>query len=105
MFTNSNKKAYWICSRVHSFYSYIYDRNNGKGCPICSNKKIVPGINDLATTHPMLMTEWDFENNEIKPTTVSYRSSKKVWWKCNKGQGKRINSKFNLCVIVKILKN
>lgn len=27
----------------------------GKGCPVCSNQKIVKGINDVATTHPNLV--------------------------------------------------
>ena len=25
---------------------------NGSGCPVCSNRVIIHGINDVATTHP-----------------------------------------------------
>jgi DNA-directed RNA polymerase subunit RPC12/RpoP len=31
--------------------------NNGSGCPCCSNRVVVPGINDMATTHPELAKE------------------------------------------------
>lgn len=45
-------------------------------------KKVVAGINDLATSHPNLVSEWDTNKNIIAPTEVSSGSSKKVWWKC-----------------------
>ena len=31
------------------------------------------------------MKEWDYDKNDIKPTEVSSRNDKKVWWKCEKG--------------------
>ena len=43
--------------------------------------KLVPGVNDLATTHPELAKEaegWD-------PTTVSKGSDQKKAWRCNEG--------------------
>lgn len=30
----------------------INDRTSGRGCPVCSGKKVEKGINDLTTTHP-----------------------------------------------------
>ncbi len=32
-------------------------------CPYCKNHKLLRGFNDLATTHPELVAEWDFERN------------------------------------------
>ena len=33
-----------------------------------------------------LMAEWNWEHNEgLDPTTISYGSGRKVWWKCSKG--------------------
>lgn len=32
-------------------------------CPYCKNRKLLRGFNDLATTHPELVAEWDFERN------------------------------------------
>ena len=31
----SSKKAWWICSKGHEYYSQIYHRSNGVNCPIC----------------------------------------------------------------------
>jgi len=35
----SNKKRWWICPEGHSYFSFIYDRANGKGCKQCSYKQ------------------------------------------------------------------
>lgn len=83
VFPNSNKKAYWICSKGHRYSSVISDRNQGKGCPICSNKIIIKGVNDLFTTHPELETQWDYAKNKVNPFELSYGSNQKVWWKCS----------------------
>ena len=56
----------------------------GKGCPVCSGHMVVQGINDLYTTHPHLIKEWDYKKNiNLSPFQVSAGSGKKVWWKCN----------------------
>lgn len=55
-------------------------------CPCCTNRVAVEGVNDLATTHPEVATEWDYERNgELKPTDVVAGSSKRVWWRCPEG--------------------
>lgn len=33
---NSNKKAWWVCSKGHEWQATINSRNNGNGCPVCS---------------------------------------------------------------------
>jgi len=48
----SHEKVWWKCINGHSFQSEIRERAKGSGCPYCSNKKILAGYNDLATTHP-----------------------------------------------------
>ena len=80
----SNKKAYWICSKGHSYHTIIANRTfRAGGCPVCSNKKTVPGINDLATTHPELASEWDYEKNDtLIPQNIVAGSTRRVWWKC-----------------------
>ena len=48
--------------------------------------KLERGVNDLQTTNPELVSEWDYEKNgELKPSDVLYGTNKKVWWKCSKG--------------------
>ncbi len=81
----SNIKVWWVCEKGHEWEATVCTRNNGTGCPVCSNKKIIVGYNDLATTNPELVKKWDFEKNQIKPTEVTFGSTKKVWWKCEKG--------------------
>lgn len=84
--SGSNKKANWICNKGHKWKSTIHGRNfEGYGCPYCSNQKILPGYNDLATTHPELLQDWDYQKNTLKPSEVTARSNRKVWWKCTKG--------------------
>ncbi len=82
----SNKKVWWKCSKRHEWQASIVDRNQGRGCPYCAGKKVLPGYNDLATTNPELALEWHPNRNEpLSPTMVSSGSHKKVWWKCSKG--------------------
>ncbi|MBR3864711.1 MAG: hypothetical protein IKJ19_06350 [Clostridia bacterium] len=83
---NSNKKVWWKCEKGHEWQALISDRNKGKSCPICSNKKILIGYNDLATTNPKLASEWNYDkNDDLKPEDFTANSEKKVWWKCDKG--------------------
>ncbi|MBQ3946307.1 MAG: zinc-ribbon domain-containing protein [Alphaproteobacteria bacterium] len=42
-------------------------------------------LNNLATTHPDIIKQWDYKKNGIKPEELSHGSSKIVWWKCSKG--------------------
>lgn len=39
---------------------------------------------DLKTKYPEQIREWDYEKNSIAPTEVSYKSVRKVWWKCSR---------------------
>ena len=83
---NSHKKVWWKCKNGHEWISSIENRNKQSGCPYCSNRELITGYNDLATTNPILAKEWNYEkNNDLKPTGVVAGSNKKVWWKCSKG--------------------
>jgi Probable Zinc-ribbon domain len=81
VFANTRKLMNWICPSGHKFKSAGYSRVAGRGCPICSNKKLLKGFNDLATTHPLLAAEavgWD-------PTLVTFgMGGKKLKWRCSK---------------------
>ena len=51
----SNTSVLWQCpaNPKHTWKATPYSRTAKKtGCPYCSGGKIVPGVNDLATTHP-----------------------------------------------------
>jgi DNA-directed RNA polymerase subunit RPC12/RpoP len=80
----SNKKVWWKCDKNHSFFMAISDKRK-QGCPICSNKMVLIGYNDLMTTHPNLAKEWNYyKNKDVLPTQITYGSEKKFWWKCCK---------------------
>lgn len=81
---SSNRFAWWICDKGHSFKTRINSRTiNGVGCPYCANQKVLPGTNDLLTLNPGLAEEWDYEKNgDLKPSDVLSHSSKFAWWKC-----------------------
>ena len=83
----ANKKAWWICPAGHRYDMMLQSRTlNGQGCPYCKGKRVLAGFNDLATTHPHVLTKWDFEKNtEFTPQQLTASSHKEVWWKCEKG--------------------
>ena len=83
---SSKYKIWWRCKLNHSYDATIANRLNGRGCPYCSNKKTLLGYNDLGTTNPELVKEWNYEKNgNDSPLNYSAGSSKNVWWKCEKG--------------------
>ena len=77
----SARKVWWLCAKGHQWESSPNQRSK-RGCPYCSNQKILPGYNDLATLRPDLLEEWDYENNTIAPTQISAGTHKKAHWKC-----------------------
>ena len=98
IFSNSSKKIYWKCENNHSYMASPNNRVRGSGCPYCSGHKVLEGYNDLATTNPELISEWDFEKNEklgYEMNKYSKGNATKVWWKCSKGHSylASINSK------------
>ena len=80
-------KAWWKCEKGHSCQASIYARvSRGRGCPYCVGQKTWKGYNDLATTHPDIAAQWDYEKNgDLKPEDVTAGKDMKVWWKCGKG--------------------
>lgn len=82
----SNKEFFWKCLKGHPSYLCSPDKRiyRNYGCPICSNYKVVAGINDFKSQYPNLMLDWDWiSNNEINPEELSKRSTKVVSWKCH----------------------
>jgi hypothetical protein len=78
----SGKKVLWRCGEGHEWRSVVGNRaTKNIGCPYCSGQRTLPGFNDLATVSPGLARQAvDFDC-----TTVTYRSGKKVLWRCGEG--------------------
>ena len=78
----SGRKLSWKCGSGHIWEAVVSNRSRKNyGCPICSNKKILPGYNDLKTKFPDIAKQangWD-------PSLVSPMSNKKLEWKCANG--------------------
>ena len=82
----SNEKVWWKCSFGHTWQALVCSRARGVGCPYCSNRKVLVGYNDLATTHPDIAAEWDYsQNGTITPKNITYGTTKKYWWICSNG--------------------
>ena len=75
----SGKKLSWKGKCGHSWDAVVSSRAlNGRNCPICSNRQVLAGFNDLATTHPEIAAQadgWD-------PSKVSAGHDKLMRWKC-----------------------
>jgi hypothetical protein len=79
--SGSGLKKDWACKLGHRWSAAIYSRASGRGCPVCSNYKVVIGVNDLSTTHPNLAAEamgWD-------PKQFTAGSYRKMEWECKSG--------------------
>ena len=82
----SHKKVWWICPKGHEWKATVKDRASGNQCPICQNRELLIGYNDLGSLFPQVAEEWNFKKNgNLKPEMVLAGSHKKVWWTCKKG--------------------
>lgn len=60
--SGSALKIWWKCEKGHNYQAIVSNKvNQQTKCPYCANKKIIIGFNDLATTNPELLEEWDYE--------------------------------------------
>jgi len=81
----SNKEVWWICKEKHEWPALISNRTRGSKCPYCSNKKAMPGFNDLATLFPEIAGEWNYEKNVgVTPHEIRPGTHEVFWWKCSK---------------------
>lgn len=83
----SDKKVWWKCEKDHSFQSVIKSRTYKRsGCPICSNRIIIKGINDVVSVFPEILDMIDTSLTNIDDLRkVSKGSKQKAWWRCIKG--------------------
>lgn len=84
---SSSRKVWWQCSidSGHEWEAKLNNRFHGKGCPICSNQKIIKQ-NSLGSINPRLAAQWHpTKNGDLTPYDVAPSGTNKVWWKCPKG--------------------
>lgn len=87
----TSEKYWWVCPQGHSWRQYLFNRRaGGPGCPVCSGRLIVAGVNDLATTHPDVAAQWHPDlNGDLLPTQFTLGSRKDAWWLCPEGHAWR----------------
>lgn len=81
----SGYRATWRC-RVHKNFTWkaqVRNRSNGTGCPICGGQLVIAGLNDLPTTHPHLISEWNAAANVADPQKLSANSGVVANWNCS----------------------
>jgi hypothetical protein len=87
VFAGGNRKIWWLCVDGHEWEVSGNQRvNYGTGCPVCSGKRIVSGVNDLATLRPDLATQWHgSRNGDLSVHHISPWTNTKIWWQCERG--------------------
>jgi hypothetical protein len=81
LYLGSRRVIEWKCNQGHIFSARAQDFVKRKTCPVCNDKKILKGVNDLATLFPELASEaygWD-------PTKKGRSAKGLLSWKCQKG--------------------
>ena len=82
----SHVSVWWQCSKGHEWKAMIKSRVEGNGCPICANKVVIPGENDLASCDPLLAAQWHpTKNGNLTPQEVPCGTIRRVWWRCERG--------------------
>lgn len=85
--SGSSKKVWWKCKKGHRWMADTYSRAKlGSRCPVCSGRRLLAGVNDLATVNPQLAAQWHPSKNDgLTPDQIMGYSHRAVWWLCNKG--------------------
>jgi len=79
----SGKRVIWDCKSCNQSYeaSVGNKTNLNRGCPYCTGKKPIVGVNDFATLRPNEAKEWAKEN-EDSPSDYTVFSNKIKIWRC-----------------------
>jgi hypothetical protein len=86
LMAGTSQKVWWWCELGHEWQASVHPRTKGVGCPICANKQVLAGYNDLATTDSELARELHPTlNDEGIATKVTRMSGRIVWWRCEHG--------------------
>lgn len=82
-FTHGSKETVaWLCPEGHEYEQRIERRAAGYQCSVCSRRRLVAGVNDVATEHPLLVKEWHPYLNYPKTPDQIFPGTVKYAWKC-----------------------
>jgi predicted RNA-binding Zn-ribbon protein involved in translation (DUF1610 family) len=95
---NYSKSVWWKCPKGEDHIwneSPSVRKTNRYECAVCTGRVIVKSTS-LQTLYPNLAKEWHPTlNGELTPLQVSPIYSKKIWWKCPKGEDHIYSSVLN----------
>jgi len=78
----TQQKKDWKCKEGHIYSASVENRSRaGSGCPFCSGRKVINGLNDLQTKFPDIAAEaygWD-------PKIIMPKTDILMKWICKKG--------------------
>lgn len=86
--TGSGRKLTFVCPDCKQKFeaaicNVVRSVGNGTtGCPVCAGRKVVPGINDLASQYPEVATMWS-SKNKLPASEAATQSGKKAFFKCH----------------------
>ena len=84
----SSVMAWFHCGNIlhEPYMSRIQDRANGHGCPQCSGRVPVKGVNDFETIYPWIARQWYQPFNDYEhlgtPDMYTAHSTVKAWFWC-----------------------
>ena len=87
----SGRKVWWLGECGHEWEAQVKMRSPRRsagmsGCPVCTNRAVSQGENDLATISPQAAQLWHpTKNGSVSPRTITATSTQKVWWQCDSG--------------------
>lgn len=81
---NKSKRCYWVCrclcGKLTSVETSALKSSRTKSCGLCYTFKDWCTDNDRKN----YLDLWDYKLNKVSPDMVTYKSSKKYWFKCPK---------------------
>lgn len=83
----AKKAVWWKCDKGpdHEWKAAVGTRVAGNGCPFCAGNN-VSVTNSLESVAPAVAAQWHpTKNGSLTPRDVVAGSSRRVWWKCDKG--------------------
>lgn len=106
VYYRGKERVWWECPTCgYKWQTFVVSKIVSKySCPQCarekvllkSHKKQLEKSGTLESKRPDLVSEWNYERNELTPSDYAPQSNKRVWWICRKGHEWRasINSRF-----------
>ncbi len=84
---NYSFKVSWKCDKCG--YKWSSSPNSRvrvdtiSGCPHCTGRVAMSGVDDLQTLYPEVAKKWDYDNNKgVLPSQIKPFSNKKYYWIC-----------------------